>query len=130
MDLSKLGSSGGLTVDYINPSIIVPAGVTGDIITVTPPLGKKAVILFLASSGSNQQSGISVEIEGVEVVPPSFLIQATNTALGPGVFAVGNCQGVSSVGYITTEDPDQVIKVKKDAGNTAHAITYVYGYGV
>lgn len=111
----------------------IAPGVTGTLLTITAPAGKKVRLIGLTASGT--QSGITVAKDGAAVV------NATNLETGAKTtgFVVGNMSspgGASGVGgtgdgvnVIPYIQGSQSITISKNAGNTVATIYYSYQYG-
>lgn len=111
----------------------IASGVTGTLLTITAPAGKKVRLIGLAASGS--QAGITVSKDGAAVVST----QALETGAKTTGFVVGGMSnpngagglgspgdGVNAIPYI---QGSQSITISKNAGNTTAVIYYSYQYG-
>jgi hypothetical protein len=121
-----------ISADTILPSgVFVPSaynigsiasGVTGTLLTITAPAGKKVRLIGLqAPLGS--QSGISVVVDGSTVVATTDLV----SGIGNAGFVVGcSGNGTNSIPYLQGYS---TIAIVKNAGNTAATIYYSHVYG-
>ena len=132
---SLVSSKGDFKYTFFSGSLQVGAGVTGDIITITPPSGSKARITglsLLSSAGGAAESGITVTVGGTDIITTLGLSNDTNTA---GRFSVLLAKqvntAVGTAGYVAdiTGATNEVIVINKSGGNTANAIAYSYAYG-
>lgn len=122
-------SSGGIFSTRSRVLGTIPAGVTGTILTLTPPADQVVRLLELFGSSSSQ-GGLSIQVNGSEV-------QATATIAGPtpsgSQFFVSDIYSSSSLGTGVYRIPALTgteIKILKDAGTTTNALTYRVEYGV
>lgn len=128
------GSRCGLVLTTILTPLQVPIGSTGNIITITPPPGKRAVLLGLFCQTTSIEGNITVNAAGAPVIT-GILQGVNNVATGTGQFKIGSAALNSTAGAGPTVDmifaplPDQVITVSKSGGNTASTIIYVAAYG-
>ena len=131
-----VGGGGGLVLTTILTPQSVAAGATGDIITITPPAGKRAVLLGLWSQLTTTETNITVSVAASSVITGT--LAGTGTSAGGALLykigtaaATGNATsfGGPTVDMIVAPLADQVITVNKSGGNTANQITYIAAYG-
>ena len=134
--LSTIVESGG---DFITRSVggsSIANGVTGTILTLTPPSGQRVKLTHLSTTAAaGAQVGISVIIGGVSVV--SVLSVDGGSPQAPGSrFSVGSFQayGVGnppSGNHLQfTGKIDEVLTIEKNAGATTTTLYYGYEYGL
>jgi hypothetical protein len=122
-----------ISADTILPSgVFVPtaynigsiaSGVTGTLLTITAPAGKKVRLNGLSASGT--QAGISVVVDGATVVATTDL----QSTAGNSGFIVGLAPGTSGVNVIQYLQGYSTISIVKNAGSTAATIYYSHVYG-
>tara|TARA_R110002096_G_scaffold757_1_gene4294 strand:+ start:797 stop:1192 length:396 start_codon:yes stop_codon:yes gene_type:complete len=123
--------SGGadFTATFISGATQVLAGVSGNIITLTPPAGERVRLDQLFSGGGGTtETGISITVGGVNVV--TSLILGSENANVTGLFNVGQ-GGIKSHGTVSSilGAVNQVIVIIKDTGVTANTVSYGYEFG-
>lgn len=132
-----------ISADTILPSgVFVPSaynigsiasGVTGTLLTITAPAGKKVRLTGLSASAL--QSGISVLVDGATVInaidlqvragTAGFVIGNMSTPGGAG--GIGSAgDGVNVIPYLQGYS---TISIVKNAGNTVATIYYSHVYG-
>lgn len=114
-------TSGEFRPDWVSLSLQVPAGVTGDVLTLTPPAGKRVALFLLMTT--SPQSGISIAVGSTNFVTDAIL---DDTGLTSGCFRIGPD---GTVDKLVAKEKDTLIYVRKNAGNTTVPIHYVWGYG-
>lgn len=124
---SLVGVGGGFIPSTISAVASVASGASGDIITITPPAGKRAALTVLSLDGVGVESGITISVNGSPVVSG-----ATLGGDGTDVFS----NGWIKIGYMPNANfnmvlgsTDHVITVTKDTGTTSAVIFYAYAYG-
>jgi hypothetical protein len=132
--LSALAGGGEfIPTTILTPQSIAP-GVTGTILTVTPPAGKRAALLLLhAGNGTGAESSIRVSLGGEELYSGSLAQTANvNPTFKVGI-AAGNLTGTNAflgvVDKIVCPQPDQTITVEKMSGATTLSTQYTIAYG-
>ena len=130
--LDALTGGGEFKPSSFTISSIAP-GVTGTLLTITAPAGKKVRLNGLTSSAS--QAGITVTVDG-EVVVNALSLEPR---AGTSGFCVGNMAtpggdgGVGSAGDGVNVIPYlwgySTIVISKNAGNTASTIYYSFSEG-
>lgn len=127
MDLSQLGG-GNFRPTFFSGSLQVAAGVTGAIITLTAPAGKKVRLVALCAGAA--EPNISVTAQGSAVV--SNLTLSIGSGSQAGHFSVANNMsigGAPSSNGLQYIESNTTIVVSKSGGNTANPIWYSYAYG-
>ena len=125
------GSDGGVTKFYSGAQQI-SSGVSGDILTLTPPAGQRVRLVSLNSNAGGNEPGITISVGAVDVITSLNLIQNAGAAsngnfvINGGTRTSGAPNGLDSL----LGEIDEVIVVKKDAGSTANIINYAYAFGV
>ena len=132
ISLKRASGGGGLfrLLNRVGGSI--PAGVTGNIATITAPSGQVARLTFLYASGATQ-AGISVISDGNTVL--SGTLSADLSSIG-GSFSVG--ETVLAATSAPFSDGSRVVKnvvgdsiiINKNTGNTTQIINYLVEYGM
>lgn len=122
------GASSGFVPTFVSGSLSIASGSSGDILTITPPAGKRARLMALMIV-SGQESGITVSVGGNEVIDSKTL----TTAVGNGRFQIGvssdgDDTSVVSCPYLEAQDGESIV-VTKDSGSTGSVIFYSYMYG-
>ncbi len=128
MDLSKLGGGGNFRPTFFSGSLQIAAGVTGAILTLTAPAGKKVRLMALCASAA--EANISVSAQGSAVV--ANLTLSIGSGSQAGNFCVANNMsigGAPSSNGIPYIESNETIVVSKSGGNTANTIWYSYAYG-
>ena len=120
-----LTSEQGFIPKFSSTIQTISSGVTGTLVTLTPPAGQKVRLDHVAASAGTV-SGITIT-RGVDtVVSVKTLVTATATILVNDQFAIG---GVTTAVLPIPSKKDEIIVISKDAGNTAQDIKYSYSFG-
>lgn len=104
----------------------VATGASGDILTITAPLGKRLRLDYLATD-ADPESNIEIHVDGV-------LVNQSSTYLG--AFSDANLdrfkviQGGSSTASTISDVVGREIIVKRTSGSTTNPINYAYSEGV
>jgi hypothetical protein len=132
--LSQLGGS-GFNFSFFSEELLMASGASGDVITITPPAGKKAALLILAANDT-PESDVQILL-GSDVVFSGSL--GSRTGEGLATFKVGLASGLTAgtstvtvlgvVDKIINNAAGQSIIVRKSSGATTQAIRYAFGYG-
>ena len=132
--LSTIVKNGG---DFITRSAsggTIGAGVTGTILTLTPPAGQRVRLTHLSTTAGANQVGISVLIGASTLISELDLDgDSPNTT---AKFSVGNYQSYAagtppvSNFHQFTGKTDEALTIVKNAGNTTVTIYYGYEYGL
>lgn len=125
---NPVGGGGALfTTKFISGSLSVSSGASGDVITLTPPLGQRVRITGLTSSSS--ETNVSITAAGVQIIS-SVLLSASTTSTG--IFSVGairtqsdSCSDIPFLDF----GVDEEVKFIKNSGNTTSVIYYSYQFG-
>ena len=131
--ISQPVTNGEFAAFDINGTRIL-AGVTGDILEVTPPPGQRVKLTNLSTSAGFEQSGISI-LFGATSVLSEKIISGPAPTVGTNRYSIGSYQpyaaGIPPSGNHTfiTGDIDEVLVINKNAGNTARDIYYAYEFG-
>lgn len=116
--------SGGIKKTALSTEIKeIPAGASGTILEITPTTGKRAILTFLMLAGASTESGISVDIDNVEVIPPSTLTSLGASSLA-GTITIGSARNATKTEI--RADVGEKIQIKKDAGSTSSTVWYAY----
>lgn len=125
---SIIGGGGSFVAETITGTIVISAGVTGLLATITPPSGKRVKLSGLSAITSVDQAGISVAVGGVDIITEQILngISASSPVDSAGEFKInhGDNNHTFVLGGI-----DKAVTISKNAGNTAVAIIYAYEFG-
>lgn len=129
---SITGGVGGIFVpSFTSTNLETASGVTGDILVLTPPSGERVELVMLYNS-SAIQSGISIKLDGIDVITEKDLDDGDGVAV-IGAFTVGSRYGTSSSSPHVTPSiiggVDEVLTVTKNAGNTTQTQKYIYRFG-
>ena len=123
-EFAVLSASGG----------VIASGVTGDILTVTPPAGQRVKLTHLSTAAGFEQAGISI-LFGVTTVLSEKLISGPQPNAQVNRYSIGEYQPYAAGNppngnhlYITGKT-DEVLTITKNAGNTARTIYYAYEFG-
>ena len=120
----NIGAGGGFNIETATTFQNIPSGVSGVIATITPPAGKRAALLLLASDANPlSQTGISVKVSGSSVVTGTLAPYQSGFA-GSGSFSIGPQAAIQllSGGF------DQSITIEAAAATT-HSLAIAYAYG-
>jgi hypothetical protein len=129
------GAGEGFIAEEVSGQLSLASGASGDIITLTPPSGKRVRLDMLNSNTG--ESGLTVTVSG-NVVINSLNLAGSAAALSTGDFRVGltGAPGTSeprgndsSVLNLVTSNSNDTIVIAKDTGSTTSTITYSYSYG-
>ncbi len=134
--LSLIVESGG---DFITRSAsggTISSGVTGTILTKTPPTGQRVRLTHLSTTAGTDQLGVSVLFGDVVVVDEDRL-SGDNPQASGDYFSIGRFQ---AYGAALSRSPSknfhqftgktrQSLTIVKDTGNTATDIYYGYEFG-
>lgn len=134
MPISLKASAGGgsFKPTFFSGTQVVPAGVSGNILVLTAPLGKKVRLVSLGCTAGFVESGITVTSDTGDVIANKVLQGNPTTTVD--TFAVGQmvvtggggAPNFTAIDYIESSN---TIVVTKTAGSTAYAIYYSYTYG-
>jgi hypothetical protein len=131
-DLSNSG--GGSAISFFSGTVVLASGASGDLITLTPPAGKRVIIktLFPADyveSDITIQGSISGEIVSGKTLNANAAQAAGTFFIGQSTYSgtteINNAGGIIEL----AGEVDEVITVKKNTGATGAAIHYSYAYG-
>lgn len=133
--LSDIVKTGG---DFITRSAsggTISSGVTGTILTLTPPAGQRVRLTHLSvTAAASPQVGISVLL-GISTVIDEQEVAGTLPS-GFNTFSVGNYQPFSSGNPPSTNyqqftgKTNEALTILKNAGNTTVTIYYGYEFGL
>ena len=113
---------------------VINAGVTGDILTVTPPLGQRVKLTHLSTAAGFEQSGISLLFDAVTVLSEQ-LISGPQPWANTGRYSIGKYQPYAAGAPPNGNHPfitgktDEVLVINKNPGNIARLIYYAYEFG-
>lgn len=114
---------GGFAPTFFSGVLDIVSGVTGDILTITAPGGRKIRLIGLSTPSGTTQSGISILADGVIVV--NALSVSAAEGGGAGTFTIGT---VANTALPYVEALNTII-IRKNAGNTVTALTYAFCEG-
>ena len=127
------GAGEGFVADETSGMLLLSSGASGDIITLTPPSGKRVRLESLYSTGD--EAIITVTVGAATVVNSLTLTTNAAPTLASGEFTVGNTGssggngGASTNQYLLTKNSNDTIVITKDTGSTGTIIYYSYSYG-
>ena len=110
----------------------IATGVTGTILTLTPPSGQRVRLTHLSTTAGTSQSGVSVLFAAETVVSEDVIDGDVPSA---GSVSVGSYQdytaGAPTRGnyLFWTGGANEVLTIVKNAGNTSQTIYYGYQFG-
>ena len=110
----------------------ISAGVTGDILTITPPPGRRVRVTHLSTPPGASQAGISMGL-GSETIVSEVAINGD--APSAGAVSVGEYQEYTAGAPPSGNYPfwtgaaNEVAVISKNAGNTTQTIYYGYEFG-
>lgn len=132
--LSTIVETGGDFITRAASSGLISSGVTGTILTLTPPAGQRVKLTNLSTTAATNQVGISVVIGASTVITELDLDgDSPNTA---AKFSVGNYQAYAAAAPPLanynqfTGKTNEVLTILKNAGNTTVTVYYGYEYGL
>jgi hypothetical protein len=106
----------------------IASGQTGTLVTIGTA-GKITELTYLATASTTNQTGISVDIDGSNVIPTGILADnSPNTAGHFGIFSTAS-NSLGSIGVPTTIR-GEFISIIKDPGNTLQGLVYSYVTGI
>jgi hypothetical protein len=127
----EIKTGGGVfrTESFIQNTIIT-SGQTGSLLTIGTA-GKITELTYLGTAVNTEQTGISVEVDSLEVIPATTL--ADTTPVDPNSLTIA--QGFTSANMAGAPGMPKAIigefiTIIKDAGNTAIDISVSYVTGV
>lgn len=130
---SLVGGGGDFKPSFFSGVLEIPAGVSGDILTLTAPEGKKIrLTALLSSTSSGTQTGVSIFSDGETVVNSLTLAFSSGSSGNVGVFVVGSAivaiaSGLGA-GVLEYVEGSQII-INKSGEATSQIIRYSYAYG-
>ena len=128
---SIVGDSSDFSTRAIGGGTIA-AGVTGTILTLTPPTGQRVRFTHLSTTAGVSQAGISVLFAAESVISEDVI---NGGAPNAGSISVGSFQEYAAAAppsgnyLFWTGKADEALTVVKNAGNTAQIIYYGYEFG-
>ena len=127
---SVAGGSGVFLVKFISGSLSIAPGPSGDLVTITPPSGRRVSLDFLYMSGSLSEANIEVEVGGESVVSGDLddgnaTAQTNKFAIGPRVTSSNGVQKDPLIGRV-----DEVVIIRKTTGTLSATMFYSYRFGV
>ena len=129
---SVFSGSGGF-VSRLAAAGEISAGVTGDILVLTPPPGQKVRLTHLAVGLTFEQIDISVLFGGVSVITNGAVNgenPSGNTRFSVGRYGAYPAGATPNGNYLYfTGGTDEVLTINKTPGNTGVAIQYGYEFG-
>lgn len=134
-------SKGPFQVTYFSGALLIPSGSSGTLLTITPPAGKRAKLLWLTSDTEDYGS-ITIERSNTGVVI-NDTVAAYSTSRNNNQYIIGTVGGSVDADYSNSEnvgalydgvlgDIDESIIVKiwdQQGGSTNQALYYSYAYG-
>ena len=125
----KSESSGAFVPTFISPTATISVGVSGSIITLTPPSGERARLTSLVSNRTDNV--VTVSVGGVNVISKALGTDAANTNLF--IIASGGTQTYLNsnnglIREIMGGVNEQIIVTR--SGLTTANIRYAYQFGV
>lgn len=123
---SIVGSGNALILSDFTGAQTVASGASGDVLTITPPSGKSAVLAGLAAD-TLQETGVTITVGTRTFVSSKTL--TSGIADSSGEFNIGSLsvtatsQNPGNIQMLIGR-PDEVIRVTKDTGSTANIINY------
>lgn len=131
---SLAGGGGGFIPDFISTPLNINSGLSGDLVSYTPPPGKRAALIFLVVSGTGaSQTGVSVRFGANTIATGN--VNNQDGIIGVGILKVGlGIKGSSSSGgaglvdAIISKEADLPLVIHK-ADPTTATILYAYAYG-
>ena len=112
----------------------IGTGVTGDILTVTPPSGRRVRLTHLSTTSGSSQTDISITL-GIAPVLVSQSISGYLPQANSGRYSIGRFQPYTAGAPPSGNHPfitgktDEALIISKGAGNTGIAIYYAYEFG-
>ncbi len=132
--LNTIVEAGGDFITRAASGGTISTGVTGTILTLTPPTGQRVRLTHLSVDTAANQVGVSVVIGAHTIIDEQEV--AGPLPSGFNSFSVGNYQPFSpgnppSTNYQQfTGKKDEVLTILKNAGNTNRNIYYGYEFGL
>ena len=135
--LSSIAGGGSDFSTRFASSGVINSGVTGTILTLTPPAGQRVRLTALSQTAASEQAGISVLFDATVIISEARLRsgapEGTNGAtkdfaVGPYFDYAGILPPVGKFQHFTGK-ADEVLTVTKNTGNTAANIYYGYEFG-
>ena len=136
--MATYGTCGQITIEgggsfntrFISGWQTVASGVTGDLITLTPPTGQKVkLVSLIPATMVTAQSGISISVNGVDVITTKIL-GSNATVVNSFVIGFSDADGTAPGRHPhVIGDIDEEIKVVKNAGTTSSLLQYAYEFG-
>lgn len=124
------GGGGSFNPSFFSGTLTIGSGSSGNILTITPPAGKKVRLTGLASNTSTTETGISVTTSQGTVVSALTLSHSSGSVNGQFCVAsnlsVGGTPSTNGIPYI---DSITTIVINKNTGSTVNNIFYSYAYG-
>ena len=114
---------------------IIASGVTGDILTVTPPAGQRVRLTHLSTGAGFDQNGISILFGTTTVLSEKFISGPAPDIGAQERFSIGKYQpyaaGIPPNGNhpFITGKVDEALVINKNSGNTTRDIYYAYEFG-
>lgn len=124
---SVTGGGGGSVSKFVSGMLTIGSGVSGDIITLTPPAGQRVKLTHLSASAP--ESGMTVQINAIDVLTSMQINTAQGYAVGS--YTLGVVAGTSTLPSVTspiTGNVGEVLVIQKDTGNTGSTIRYMYSF--
>jgi len=127
MPSSKIIGGGGETAREHSGYVVIAAGVTGTLATITPSSSLRSIRLDkLTTRSGNEQGGISIESGGITVISNGAVMSPSSTSADKqsGRFGIGS-DGTSTVGSLLFP-AGETVTITKNAGNTTEIIVYAF----
>ena len=127
-----MGTTGIFTARSISGGKIL-AGASGDIISLTPPVGQRVKLTHLSTVAGDVESNMTVTIGTTDVT--GVVAIDGNSPTGAGVITIGSYQAYPAGNPPATNflqltgKVNEVVKVTKNAGNTSFDVFYGYEFG-
>ena len=134
--LSAIVEAGGDFITRAASGGTISSGVTGTILTLTPPSGQRVRLTHLSTTAGVSQTGISVATGASTIISNRELNGDSPIAFPDFDFSVGNYQPYSAGSppsgnyHQFTGKTDEVLTLIKNAGNTTVTIYYGYEFGL
>ncbi len=112
----------------------INSGVTGDILTLTPPAGQRVRLTHMSTLSGFEQNGISI-LFGSTTVLSEKIISGPVPNAQTDRYSIGSYQSYAAGAppsgnhKFITGKTDEALIINKNAGNTARAIYYAYEFG-
>ena len=129
----EVGKSGGgvFVTRFASATLVIAAGASGAVFTITPPTGQRVKLNALSSNGT--ESNTEITVGGVAIISGKALARMPYAAGSYCILVSGgdpNIQNMAGALSSIVGNVDEAIVFKLITGSTVGSVKYSYEFGV